>query len=332
MIHIILWGETGEVIKTKDISLVKKALSDKQQRFWVDFDTPTKEELLHLGEIFHFHPLTLRAVREFVGIPKIDVYDDYLFLVLHRVFYHFETETCEMREYEVFFSNQFVVTTHQAHLSRTFQLTRDQICEHRTELGQHGTSYLLFRLLSLALQDYKPAVENWQDTLDSIEHSVFENNGNNVLEKILEFKKLVTHMRRCLLPEREVLIGLYENRNLNFFVRGTHPYFKVVLDSMNILMREIEGLRDHATSIFDIYSAMLTIKMTESSHRLNYAMQRLTIAATIFMPLTFIVGVYGMNFDVMPELHWKWGYYLLWGIMIGSTLGMIMFFKRKKWL
>ncbi|MBI2026742.1 MAG: magnesium/cobalt transporter CorA [Deltaproteobacteria bacterium] len=331
MIQIVLWDDSGNTTTTQDIGLVKKALSEQKHRFWVDFDSPTKEELSLLEEIFHFHPLAVKAVRDLVGLPKIDFYEDYLFLVLHRVFYHFESEKCELREFEVFFSKQFVVTTHQAHLSRTFHSTREQVCEHRIELAQHGTSYLLFRLLSMALQDYKPAIEKWQDTLDEIEHSVFERSRNQILERILEFKKLVTHMRRSLLPEREVLIELYENRNLPIFAKGTHPYFKVVLESMNVLMRELESLRDHATSIFDIYTAMLSIRMTETSHKLNYVMQRLTMAATIFMPLTFIVGVYGMNFKFMPELNWKWGYFLLWGLMVSVTSGMVFFFKRKKW-
>ena len=332
MIHIVLWSKSGETIATQDISQLKKAMAEQTYSFWLDLDTPTEKELALLGDLFHFHPLAIKAVRDLIGIPRIDFYENHLFLVLHRIFYDFESEKCELREFEVFFSDRFVVTIHQAHLTRTFQATREQICEHRTELGQHGTSFLLFRLLSMAIQDYNPAIEKWQDTLDEIEENVFRRAENQILEKILEFKKLVTHMRRCLLPEREILIELRENKNLTFFAEGSHPYFKVVLDSMNTLLRELEGLREHATSVFDIYSAMLSIRMTESSNKLNFVMQRLTMAATIFLPLTFIVGVYGMNFKFMPELYWKWGYFLVWGIIIGVSAGMVLFFKRKKWL
>jgi len=183
----------------------------------------------------------------------------------------------------------------------------------------------------MAIEDYKPAIEKWQDALDDIENRVFQHTSNQILEKILEFKKLVTHMRRGLLPEREVFIELYENKDLASISKGTRPYFKIVLDNMNVLMEELESLRDHATTVFNMYTAMLTIRMTEASHKLNFVMQRLTIAASIFLPLTFIVGIYGMNFKFMPELDWKWGYFLVWAMMIGLTTSMLIFFKRKKW-
>lgn len=332
MIHIMLWTEDGEIITTQDIAQLRKAMSEKTHRYWVDLDAPTEKELALLDDLFHFHPLAVKAVRDFIGIPRLDFYENYLFFVFHRIFYHFETEKCELREFELFFSDQFVVTIHQAHLARTFQLTRDQIYEHRTELGQHGTSFVLFRIFSMAIQDYNPAIENWQDTLDEIEKSIFEHSESQILERILEFKKLVTHMRRCLLPEREILIELRENEDLPLFGKGIRPYFKVILDSMNVLMGELENLRERATSVFDIYNATLTVRMTESSNKLNFIMQRLTIAATIFLPLTFLVGIYGMNFKFMPELDWKWGYFGVWGIIIVVTISMVIFFKRKKWL
>ncbi|MBI3018575.1 MAG: magnesium/cobalt transporter CorA [Deltaproteobacteria bacterium] len=334
MIHILLWApQNGPSVQTQDIQEVRKALADKRQRFWLDLDTPTEEELKFLEELFHFHPITLKAVREIVGIPRIDIHENYLFLVLHRIFYHFESEKCELREFEVFVSDQFIITIHQAHLSRTFQITRGQVCEHPRELGQHGTPYVLFRLLSMAIQDYKPVLETWQDTLDEIEQNVFQNTGTGtaISEKILEFKKLVSRMRKSLLPERDVLKALHENKEL-VYIAKTRPYFKVVLDSMNALIGDLETLGEHTKSIFDIYATSLTIRLTESSHKLNYVMQRLTIAASIFLPLTFIVGIYGMNFEIMPELKWKWGYFLTWGVMLVVTGGMLTFFKRKKWL
>src|SRR3989338_10447806 len=332
MLHILLWSEDGKTTETQELSLLRKAYAEKTHRLWLDLDTPTEKELSLLKDLFQFHPLAIKAVRDLVGAPKIDVYENYVFLVLHRVFYHFDTEKCELREFEVFFSDRFVVTVHQAHLSRTFETTRKQVCEHQLELGQHGTGYLLFRLLSMAIEDYRPAVEGWQDALDDIEQSVFKRTHNQVMEKILEFKKLVTRMRRSLLPERELLIELYENEDLTLFTRATSPYFKIVLDNMNVLMEELEGLREHATSIFEIYAAMLTIRINESSHQLNFVMQRLTIAASIFLPLTFIVGIYGMNFEFMPELKWKWGYFLIWGVMIAVTATIFLFIKRKKWI
>ena len=187
-------------------------------------------------------------------------------------------------------------------------------------------------LLDLAIKDHEPVIEQWQQTLEEIEQTVLKGTKEPILDQILQFKKLVTIVRKSLLPESEVLKQLYEKTNCPFITSEIRPYFKSAMDDMHVLLHELEGLKEHASSVFEVYAAMLTIKMTESSHQLNFVMQRLTIAATIFLPLTFIVGVYGMNFDHMPEYHWKGFYYLLWLVMITLSVGMVLFFKKKKWL
>lgn len=330
MLHVILYTEKGEIIQSQDPARLKEALA-RNEFLWVDMDESSDSELEILDDIFGFHPLAIEDVLETVGTPKIDVYGKYAFLVLHRVFYHFDTETCERREFEVFFSDKFIVTVHKAHLSRTFTLAREKVKEHPHETLAKGPSYVLFNLLELAIKDHEPVIEQWQDTLEGIEHLVLKGSQDNILDQILKFKKLVATMRKTLLPEREVLKQLQE-KNLPFIPAEARPYFKSVIDDMNSLLQELEGLKDHAASVFDVYVAMLTIRMTESSNRLNFVMQRLTIAATIFLPLTFIVGIYGMNFDYMPEFHWKGFYYILWGIMITLVVTMLTFFKKKKWM
>lgn len=334
MIHILTWSPDGVVTEVQDVSFLQKAVSDATQRFWADFDDPSQDELKLLRSLFHFHPLAVKAVRGFVGSPRLDIYEGYLFLVLHRVFYHFETETCELREFEVFFSDRFVVSTHPPQLARTFETTRSQIKNHRHELSLHGTSFVLSRILAMAIQDHVPAIEAWQGMLDEIETSVFKNSTStdSVLERILAFKKLVSQMRKSLLPEQEIMREIYETKETTGIMKGVRPYFKVAYDSMNMLLRDLENLKDHAKSVFDVYAALLTIRVSESSHQLNYVMQRLTIAATIFLPLTFIVGVYGMNFKFMPELAWKWGYFAIWGVVVAVVSGMLYFFRKKKWM
>lgn len=328
------------MVSTQDVEKLKKALSDPHQQVWLDLDAPTSPELKLLEEVFQFHPLAIKDVIDMVGIPKIDMYENYIFMVLHRVFYRLESGECELREFEIFFSEKFIVTSHPKELSRTFQTARTQALEHARELTSHGTSYLLFRILRMAIQDHKPAIEAWQDELDHIEENVFHNANHGsafktnhaMLEKILTFKKLVARMRKSLMPEREALKELYDSKELTPIGKKNRPYFKMVLDNMNLLISELESLQAHANVVFETYAAMLTIRMTESSHQLNFVMQRLTIAASIFLPLTFIVGIYGMNFDVMPELHWKWGYWGLWGVMIWLSIAMLFFFRKKKWI
>lgn len=329
MIHLLLWSETGDWVEIDNaeediVETLESVLAEKTHRVWIDINDPADADFKLLEELFQLHPLTIRAIRERVDNPKIDIYDDYIFLVLHRIFYHFQTENCELREFEAVVADRFIITTHTSHLSRTFTAAREKIKEHRKECSTHGTSYVLFRLLNLSIQDYYPAIQEWQDALDEMEQHVLKGTHNRVLEKILEFKKLVARMRKRLIPEREVLRELYENRNLPSIISPMRPYFKTVMDNMNTVFFDLENLRDHATSVFDVYTTM-------QSHQITFVMQRLTIASTIFLPLTFIVGIYGMNFDYFPELHWKWAYFALWGVMTTLVGGMLYFFKKKKW-
>lgn len=329
MMQLLLWSESGEWLETESteeniVGALERVLTEKTHRAWLDITDPSDADLQLLKERFDLHPLTVRAIREKIDDPKMDIYDDHIFLVLHRIFYDFQTENCELREFEAVVAERFIITTHTHHLSRTFETVREKIREHRKESCTYGTGYILFRLLNLSVRDYFSPIQEWQEVLDEIEQHALKGTDNQVLEKILNFKKLVARMRKNLIPEREVLRELVENRNLPSIQPPMRPYFKTVMDNMNVVFLDLESLRDHATSVFDVYTTMQT-------HRMTFVMQRLTMAATIFLPLTFIVGIYGMNFDYFPELHWKWGYFALWGIMGSLVVGMLCFFKKKKW-
>ncbi len=332
MIHILITNSKGEFTQTQDLDLLRKALTQEDTHVWVDLDEPNDAELQILKSIFHFNVHTIKDVKRQVGIPKITIFEKYAFLIFHRIFYQFESESCEAREFEVYISAKYLVTVHLSHLTRTFNATREKVKENPKETLGHTTGHVLYHLLEYAIHDYLPTIEQWQDDLEAIEQSVLKGQQEKILDQILKFKKLVAIMRRSLLPEREIIRQLSEKSNVNFFSSEINTLFKSVTDDMNGLLHELDNLKEHAASVFDVYAAMLTIKMTEASHQLNFVMQRLTIAATIFLPLTFIVGVYGMNFEYLPELHWKYGYYLVWGFMAALAVGMIAFFKKRKWI
>lgn len=332
MIHILITSPSGDFLQTHDVEILKKHFNQEGYHIWVDLDEPNESELQILKSVFHFHPHTIKDVKKQVGTPKLSLYDKYAFLMLHRLFYQFETETCDAREFEVYLSDHYLVTIHLSHLTRTFSNTREMVKENPKETLGHSISHVLYHLLENTIRDYLPMIERWQDELEAIEQKVLKGAKEEILDEILQFKKLVATMRRSLLPEREAIRQLSEKTNSSFVGNEGSRLFKSVLDDMNGLLHELDNLKDHAASVFDVYAAMLTIRMTEASNQLNFVMQRLTIAATIFLPLTFIVGVYGMNFEYLPELHWKYGYYIIWGLMAAITGGLIYFFKRKKWI
>lgn len=336
MLYIMLCSPQGELIQTQDIEQVRAAYQKKEAKIWVDIEDPSDEEVDLLLEVFHFHPLAVEDVVIDIGVPKIDTYDGYSFLALHRLFYNFETESCQKREFEIFFSDWFIVTIHESNLSRTFAAARKAVADNPKKTLARSSGYVLVRLLQLALKDYRPVMEEWEANLEEIEEQLLreqmrKDHSDSVLEKILSYKRLVATMRRSFLPERDIMVQLYERfeESANAELK---PYFKRLMNDVNALLHDLEALRDRVTGVFDVYAAVLSMQMNESSHKLNFVMQRLTIAATIFLPLTFIVGVYGMNFEYMPEFHWKGFYYLLWILMIVLTVGMLAFFRKRKWL
>ena len=216
MKYIFLCTPEGDQIVTENIELLKKALQTGSHRIWLDIEDPTDEEIGMLGEVFHFPDLAVEQVIGNVDIPKLTFYESYAFLVLHRIFYNFETEVCDRREFEVFFSDKFIVTIHTQQLSRTFGLAREMERQACKDLLGKGTAFVLLRLLSLAVRDYLPVMEQWQDNLDDIEHQVLQCKKEKILDQILQFKKLVSTMRKNLLPEREVIAQFHEKTNGSF--------------------------------------------------------------------------------------------------------------------
>ncbi len=332
MIQALLYSSATKLTRTQDLEKVKRAYESGQYQIWVDLNESDEEELESLNSLFRFHPLDIEEVSQFVGVPKMQVYDEYVFLILHRLFYDLETEVCETVEFEVFFSDRLIVTTHPQQLEKTFGTLQAGIMEDVENTLAQGVTPVLLKLLKLTISDYAPVMEQWEEKLDDLEQEILKGEKDKILPQVLVFKKGVATFKKSLIPEREILRQLYEKTSLVFIPSDARVLFKSVTDDLNALLHNLESLRDQASSVFDLHAAMLTIKMTESSNGLNFVMQRLTIAATIFMPLTFIVGVYGMNFDDMPEFHWKGFYYFLWLFMLMLSGGMIYFFKRKKWL
>ncbi len=330
MINLLILDENGNSIVSQDIDWLKRALRQGYP-FWLDLDNPSEEEFMLLEDNFHFHPLHIEDIRLDLGVPKIDSQQNYLFLVLHRIFYHAKEERCEARELEIFLSEKFIVTVHGTNLSRTFNVARNLIQQNVEETLKKGPLFVLYSLLEMALRDYQPVLERWEEDLANIEAEVLKGSGKPILDEILRFKKLVLLMRQNLVPQRETLRSLLE-RSLIYSNTEAKTYFKNLIDQMNDLLHGLDMLRDHAKSVFEVYAAMLTLKSNEDSRQLNFIMQRLTIATSIFLPLTFIVGVYGMNFDYLPELKWKWGYFGVWGLIIVISISMLIFFRKKKWL
>ncbi len=331
MINIFTLAENGELIEAEGIEAAREAWGAKPSRLWISIEDPSEEALNLLEDDFAFHPAAMRDVREQTRIPKLSPHSGYNFLLLHRIFYQFEDEACDFRDVAVFFSAHWIVTVSHGKLSRTLQAIKQRVRQDPADMMGEGVGMVLLNILEGVVNDYHPAVSEWQETLGSIEAMVLEQRDQSVIDRILKFKKLVTVLHKHLVPQKLVMTQLYERCRPGQGDDHLAPFFKNAIDEMSALLRELDGVSSMATSVFDTYAALLSLDLNRSTHKLNTVMQRLNLLSAIFLPLTFIVGVYGMNIHDMPELQWRGFYYLLWIFMLGLVGTMLFMFRKMKW-
>lgn len=303
----------------------------ENQQLWIDLENPSAEEIALLGVEFGIDSEILRDLETGSALPRMHSFRDYDFILLHRLFYHFDRQECEHRGVAIFRGQRFLITIHQSNLSRLFDYIGSLAKGHPEAFLSKGNSRLFLHLLEGLVSDYGPILNHWQEELEQIEEAIIRGSHAPVTERILRFKKLVMIMRKALVPQRQTLVQIYERSNLSESEENIRPYLKNVSEELSSLLRELEGLGAQAASVFEIYAANLTLDMSKSSHQLNITMQRLSVMSAIFLPLTFIVGVYGMNIEGMPELHWPNFYFFLWGGMILIVGVLLYVFKKMKW-
>jgi magnesium transporter len=285
--------------------------------YWVDFLKPTKEEVSWLSKAFKFHPLAVEdSLDEFIQRPKLDFYDQYTFLVLHAI----HQESLSPYEVDVFVSEQFIVTFQQNTIRDVNNLW-DKL--KKDESIRRGPFFVLHAIIDKLVDDYFPPVYKIEEQLNAIE----DNNNNEfvqvLIEKLFDIRSDLSKLRRTILPMSDLLYRIIHSERLNH-LREHKLYFYDVHDHLIKLVEMLESYRDFSSDIRDSY-------LSVNSNTMNSIMMTLTVITTIFMPLTFIAGIYGMNFEHMPELHWKYGYFIILGFM--GTVAILMFylFRAKGW-
>jgi|GEM_PF-896456 len=318
---------------------------------WIDIQDGTPAMIEQLQTELRYHPLSVQACRDGESNPPIlQLFPEHAYLLLHRVFYRFEDETVHYRPISAFFSSRRLVTVHASNLSRLFAAVRARAESAPEQIYQHGVGTVLLGLIEGLIADYEPILEKWQEELDTLEEGVLNQrnsparteqalpvrpapdpNQEEMIPQILRFKKLAGNLRKSLHPQRQVLVQLNEHAREPWLNEHERPWVKHVLEDWNALLREIDHLRTHVAGVFEVYATALTLDMTRSAHKQNQVMQRLNVITAIFLPLTFIVGVYGMNIPDIPEIKVPGFYNLLWGVMIGLALGLMGLFKWMRW-
>jgi magnesium transporter len=291
---------------------------------WISLEQPSREETLSvLSGLFHFHPLAIEdCLSDGYQTPKIDDFQDYIFIIAHAVHSNQNFEELETSELNLFLGKNYLVSYFKDHVlspTKTIwnRLDRDE------RLYQRGSDYLCYAILDQTVDEYLPLIDRVEDEIDALEDIVLAHPTPTTLQRILQLKHAIMTIRRIISPQREVLNRLSRDEfpQIDAYSR---IYFRDIYDHLVRIQDMTESLRDIVAGDLDIY-------LNSTSLRLNEVMKALTIVSTIFLPLSFVAGVYGMNFQYMPELSQRWAYPLVWLVFFLITTGMLWFFKKRKW-
>ncbi|ODS79570.1 MAG: magnesium and cobalt transport protein CorA [Cytophagaceae bacterium SCN 52-12] len=291
--------------------------------------------IAHLGSRFHIHTLVLEDILNTTQKPKIEwLDDDTLFVVLKALSYKKPEQTKGSKSIgvETGMETEHICFVVKPGLMLSFQeeVSDDAFAEVekrlKTSVGKtrsNGVDYLLFSLIDIVVDNYFIVLERVEERLDLVEDEIMKGSANYKLGDLYGLKQDLTVMRRCVLPLREMISEILRGES-GFVAPNVVPYFRDLYDHVIQTVETIEIYRDLLASLVDLH-------LSSMSYRMNQVMKTLTVFSAIFMPLTFIVGVYGMNFDNMPELHLHNGYYITWGVMLFIALAMYGYFKWRKW-
>ena len=291
---------------------------------WVNVEGVHDIELIRiLGEKHSFHPLVLEDIVNTVQRPKIEDYGDYLFIVL-KMLHPAADGDFNSEQLSIILGPDYIFTFQEGIDGDAFEPVRNRIRSGKGKIRGMGVDYLAYALIDAVVDGYFSVLEGFGERIVDIEEILAVSPDSKSLHLINAMKKEIIYLRKSVWPLREA-ISFLERGDSPLLHDSTRLYFRDVYDHTVQVIDTVETYRDLLSGMLDLY-------LSSISNRTNEVMKFLTVIGTIFMPLTFLVGVYGMNFKHFPELEWQNGYFLLWGLMIALALLMVAYFRRKHWL
>jgi magnesium transporter len=299
-------------------------LKDKSSVVWVDMDAPTTDDERILLDVFKFHPLTVEDCRENRHYPKIEEFPDYVYFIVHGVTADTSPEAFNTIELDGFLGPNYVITYHHD----TFRSINNvkQLLRTSPVACQRGAPFLLHQILDQVVDYYSPILDSFDEKIDLLEDNIFalKKPNNQILAEIMDLKRGVLRLRRISTKQMDILYRMSRGE-FHLIPPEMLPFYRDIYDHLVRVTDLAESYRDLIGGSLDAYLSVV-------SNRLNEIMKVLTIFSAVMLPLTFIAGVYGMNFENMPELHSRYGYYAAWGLMILVAIVMLGFFWRRGWI
>ena len=291
---------------------------------WINIDGLHDIQVIEkIGKNFDFHPLILEDILNTSQRPKFEDFESYIFIVLKMLTYDDAEETIKSEQVSMILGHNFVISFQELQ-GDVFENIRERIRTAKGRIRKMSCDYLLYTLLDAIVDNYFAILEKFGEKIESLEEQLVSDPDEKILQKIHSMKSELISLRKSVWPLRELVSGLQRSES-SLISEPTIVYFRDVYDHTIQVIDTVESFRDMVSGMLDIY-------LSSISNRMNAVMKVLTIIATIFIPLTFVAGIYGMNFKYMPELEWKWGYFIVLIIMAVAAAAMLIYFRRKKWL
>ena len=276
-----------------------------------------------IGEHFGIHPLTLEDIVNTAQRPKLEIFDDYLYIVLKMLSFDPAAGTVKVEQVSIVLGRN-VLFSFQEKPGDVFEMVRDRLRRGKARIRQTGCDYLAYALIDAVVDHYYLVLEQIAEEAEQIEQALLNAPDKNMMHRLHHLKRELILLRKQIWPLREVLASMI--RGESALIRDTTVMFlRDVYDHAVQVIDTVESLRDALSGLLDLYLSTL-------SQRMNEVMKVLTIIATLFIPLTFLAGIYGMNFKYMPELEWPWGYAAFWALIVILAGAMVFFFRKRRWL
>lgn len=315
--------EFVEAKKLNEISECQDFLS-KEGITWISIVGIHNTKLIEaVGKQFHLHPLVLEDIANTEQRPKFEEFEEYIFFTLKNLEFNPDEKEINYEQISIILGKNFVISFQEKE-SVLFKSIHERIMSGISRARTKRADYLVYSLIDATVDSYYEISENIEDYIEEIEDRVLSSTSGNSLVDIQKVKRDLVVLLKSIFPLREAINKVQRSEN-NLVDDSTHIFFNSIYDHAVHIIESVESQRDILSGLMDIY-------LTNISNRMNSVMKVLTIIATIFMPLSFVAGVYGMNFNYLPELQWKFGYLYFWGICIICTTLMLYLFWKKRWL
>ena len=292
-------------------------------KFWLNLYGLENENLLkEISEIFEIHTLTLEDIKNTSQRPKFEEFEENIFVVSKMIYFKNKSREPITEQVSILFGKNYIISI-QENPFDIFDPIRSRLENPTGKMRKMGTDYFAYTLLDAIVDKYFDCLEHAIEKIESMEDSIIGQSKKTKLPEIFHQRKTIQQIKRTVWPTRE-LLSAWKKSESPLVKKKTNPFINDVYEHVIEIIENLEIQRESISALVELFMSNISLKQNE-------VMKTLTIIATIFIPLTFIAGVYGMNFEFMPELGWKYGYLFIWIIFLGTTSVMIFYFKRKKW-